>query len=288
MDLYSTTHFLRDFISPERLRSASADEAWHMVEELCQKPASEETWNALLELMGAWPAAADVERWVEALEPKIDHWAWRLRESTLGQRHTQGDKACVCRLIGFLKIGKIDDSTGQKFRRWTGHSEWQNLRGLRLYDLEVEHEALRAFFASPYRERLEELIVQDIGRQTGAMRRLFADASLGALTDLRLISLDLRKSDLLELAELPFSGQLRLLDISGNFVYSRDLLEILQPDAFPGLEVLVVGQTEITLDELGGVVPGLAHPSLRRLEVPHTPAARTLGQDVFHLPTYRD
>ncbi|MEO0972373.1 MAG: hypothetical protein AAFX85_04700, partial [Pseudomonadota bacterium] len=174
-----------------------------------------------------------------------------------------------------------DDSTGQTFQRLANQPLWQHLRGLRLSDLEVDRGALATFLASPDRRRVESLTLHAIGKQTGAMRSLFLGARLDALTELRLLGLDLRKADVLALAELPMAPQLRVLDVSGNFLVASDIAHLLRPELFEGLETVVFGEAEVTAEELNAVTASLAHPSLRRLEFPHTAAAATLGHSAI-------
>lgn len=240
MNLLPSLFHLREYAAPAEWRHATRELCDSVLARILERPPTEESWLALQELMGAWPDPAAVEEWVDRVEPRVDRWPWRSRQSILGQPHTRGEKSCVYRLVGYLHITDVEDAGGYKLRRWSRNKHWENLKGVGLFKVETEAEHLAAFLASPYLRGLCSLQLKALDPLSGQLGVMFGASELPDLKELELISLGLKVDDLLDLAATRVGAQLRVLHCTHNYLYERD--EKVIADAFPRLDRLVVAR----------------------------------------------
>ena len=85
MDISLHTHYLKEYAKKEQWQNSTLELCQSVIRAILSTSATEKTWQALLELFAAWPNAADINQWVVELEPQINHWPWRMRQSTLVQ-----------------------------------------------------------------------------------------------------------------------------------------------------------------------------------------------------------
>ena len=280
MDFSPYIYHLGCYASQDQWRHVTADLCRQVISKIMDDAATQESWFALQELLGAWPDADDIAQWVAELESRIDHWPWKMRHSVLGQPHTRADKQCVYRLVGYLHIENIEDG-GPKLRNWCQNPNWQNLKGIGLYKVDAETEDLAAFLQSPYLSQLETLELRSLDSLSGELGIVFQHTRLLQLTELNLLSLNLRSEDLAVLDRIGLGRQLAKLNLSGNFIHDHDLALLMNPAKFSRLQVLDLSYTSITAVELEKVLANLNHTSLERLVIEGTEAARSMGRDIL-------
>jgi hypothetical protein len=261
----------------------AVDDCRSAIGKILAAPPTRDSWSALLELLAVWPDADEIGRWVKIIEPKRNHWPWRMRESYLGQAHTQGEKGAVYLLVGYLHIAKMDDLFGEKLARWGEDPNWHNLLGLCLSRLDTDAQAINRLLESPNLCQLEELRISAVEGLNGEMLKLFADAGLSRLEILGLVSLDLGALDILDLATKPFSRTIRKLDISANHITGKDLSMILSNGRFPNLESLDISYGPVGAEDIGQSMGEISHPKLHEVVIAHTPAAKQLGKQTIHV-----
>ena len=271
-------HLLTGYTDRDQWQNADVALCRKVIERILRAPATEDSWLALLELFSAWPDAEDIRAWVDELEPKIAHWPWTVRQSTLGQQQTRGDKQVVYRLVGHLHIRNIDDSSGLKLARWGQNPHWRNLQGLTLYKVEICAADLARFLSLPGINHLQQLELVALDSLHGDIATLFAEP-MPTLTSLKLASLGLNNADLVALQKCSIGPQLTSLDLSSNHLGPRDLDLLLSPDAFAALEWLSVAGTDLDAEAITGALERCQHGRLQKLSFAHTPAARSLSVD---------
>ncbi len=277
MDIYLQTHLLREYATKEQWRNGSLELCQRVINAILSAPPTEKSWKTLLELFSAWPNTRDIHQWVDELEPQINHWSWQMRQSLLGQKHTRGDKRCVYRLVGHLQIQNIEDTTGQKLRKWSQNADLENLKGVSLFRVETQAEDLSTFLKSPYLKNLHTVELKTLNPLGNKLGVVFGDIQLNQLRELIVSSLDLTGNGIVDLSQTSLSQNLTSLNLSRNFIYDKDLPSILKTAAFPNLKTLDVSDTQITLDGVRTAIEHSDPTSLERIIFKRTPAAEELG-----------
>lgn len=277
MDISLQTYYLKEYATKEQWQHSSLELCQRVIQTIFSTPPTENSWKALLELFAAWSNTRDIHQWVDDLEPQINHWSWKMRQSLLGQKHTRGDKKCVYRLVGYLHIQNVEDTTGQKLRQWSQNANWQNLKGISLYKVETQAEDISTFLKSHYLQNLHALELKALDPLDNQISIVFNDIQLNHLRELVVRSLALTVKDIIDLSHTSLSQHLTLLDISSNFIYDKDLPSILTSAAFPNLKTLNISHTKITLDAIRTAIENSDNTSLERIIFERTPAAKELG-----------
>ncbi len=277
MDMSLQTYYLTDYATKEQWQNSSIELCQRVIQTIFSTPPTENSWKALLELFAAWSNIRDIHQWVDDLEPQINHWHWKMRQSLLGQKHTRGDKKCVYRLVAYLYIQNVEDTTGQKLRQWSRNANWQNLKGISLYKVETQAEDISTFLKSQYLQNLYTLELKSLNPLGNQIGILFNDIQLNHLKELIVRSLNLTVKDIIDLSHNSLSQQLTLLDLSSNVIYDQDLPSILTSAAFPNLKTLNISHTKITLDAIRTAIENSDNTSLEQIIFERTPAAKELG-----------
>lgn len=272
-------YHLKAYCKGVEWHSVTTEAALDAATQLLALPATENSWNALMELFAAWPDIDDIKNWVKQIEPQINHWPWKLRKSILGQAQTRAEKSCVYRLVGTLIITDCEDLSGHKLRQWSKNEDWSNLKGMVLRKVETEAEHLHAFLASPYLKKLHSIELSVMGSLSTKLPQIFNNLQFSSLNELRLVSLNLTPADVQDINQSTFGSQLKLLDLSSNFVNGKDLAAMFGAGRFPSLQTLVVNYCTVSADNLTNIFEQLHHPSLEEIFFEGTTAAKTLSKN---------
>lgn len=280
-NIAAQAHHLKNFSDSNNLQAITSEQSFDIIKNILKATPTSISWNALLELFAAWPDTTDIKSWVSYLEERRDHWPWHLRQSILGQAQTQNEKNCVYRLVGQLMISNVDDSTGQQSNSWSENKNWENLQGISLYKVETEVEYVNNLLASPHLQNLQTLELKTLGAYTQKIGLLFNNLQLPKLRELHVISLGLQAADILEIGKAPLAKQLTLLDISSNYIATKDLEFILDPKTFPNLETINLSYCRITENGWQDFLTKLHHPKLKKIIFEGTEVAKSLGKDTL-------
>ncbi len=257
----------------------TADPAFcrNILEQVRSGEPGEAAWQMVVDLLGAWPEVEEVSAWVRDLEPDLLKWPWQIRTAQLGQNAFRNGKLDVYRLVGYLYISKIEDTFGQKLRRWAANPHWVNLRGLHFFQVETDPQYLAELTASPYLQGLEMLSFQVVDHLRGGLDLIFAEGRLPHLRDLRLRGLDLTNDDFQTLLSLPICQQIESLDLRGNLISPDELEQLFDEKLFPELKVLDLGSWSVQSGPLLELLESKRLPNLEEVRIGDTPASDQLG-----------
>lgn len=277
MDISLHIYYLTKYAEKTQWQNATAELCQKVLSDILNESPSEESWLAVLELLGAWPNIDDIKLWVAELESQVDRWPWRVRQTILGQQHVRGNKQCVYQLVGFLKINNIEDTSGFKLEQWSQNEYWKNLKGVSLFKVETEAMHLAHFLSSKYLQNLHTLELKTLDTLSGKLDRVFGNVQLLDLKELNLISLCLKSSDISILSNTSIAKQIALLDLSGNFIYDADLPLLLNSVTFPNLEILDLSNTTINPEGIKTALASVQHRKLKKIMFKGTRASDVLG-----------
>ena len=270
-------HFLKNYAEKSDWQNVSFELCHQVLMKIVEDGPSKDSWLALMELLGVWPVATEVQAWVQQIEVQVTAWPWQLRKVFLGGLATRGDKNIVYRLVGQLEISHIEDLFGWKFQQWSQYENWKNLRGLQLFKIESWAKCLKPLTTSPFLQELQLLKFTVVDDLRGNLDVLFSDGVLPHLRELGLISAMLDSKDIDVLSQTSLAQHISSLDLSSNFLKLEDLSKILKAGAFPNLKTLDLSYNDgISAKYLKTEIADAAHPLLEKVIIEGTPAAKSL------------
>lgn len=232
--------------------------------EILDRPPSEKTWQALLELFAVWPENDAKSRQLDIAEERLANWDDSLRraDSSKAFLYEGQGLSSLTRLIKSIEIYRREERGTAELMALANSRFATRLISLSIFDSEIAQRGWQALAQSPFVGELRHLHVSKTVLTDLDLETLFQSSSLSRLQCLKLIGVGLSPKQVQNIpSSIPFPNVQRV-DFSSNAL-GDDGAEILSRcEWLSGIRVLRLRHNHIRAE---GIKTLLESPSCREV-----------------------